>query len=69
MTLTARGIPADKIREVVKVAIMPLAATGADVDITVEVVASHPDGVPRTTLDLTVAEGLRQLGLDHDLTE
>ena len=67
VTLTARGIPADKIREIVKVAIMPLAATGADLDISVEVVASHPDGIPRSTLDLTVAEGLRQLGLDHDL--
>ncbi len=68
VTLTTRQIPADKIRDVVKVAIMPLAATGADVTINVEVTATHPDGIPRTTLDLTVAEGLRQLGLDHDLT-
>ncbi|WP_420620771.1 ATP-binding protein [Candidatus Poriferisocius sp.] len=69
VTLTTRQIPADKIRDVVKVAIMPLAATGADVTINVEVTATHPDGIPHTTLDLTVAEGLRQLGLDHDLTK
>jgi len=57
-------IPADKMRDVIKVAILPLAAKGAEVITCIDIVATKADGVPRRELDLVVAEGLRQLGLD-----
>jgi hypothetical protein len=57
-------IPADKVRDVVKVAILPLAAKGVEVIASIDIVATKADGVPRRELDLVVAEGLRQLGLD-----
>jgi uncharacterized protein len=66
--LKIRAVPADKIRDVVKVAILPFAASGACVESTLEVSAEATDaGIPRDTLDLTVLEGLRQLGLDVDV--
>lgn len=66
--VTASHIPGNKIRDVVKVAVSPLIATGATVTVELEVLASHPDGIPYDTLDLGVKEGLRQLNIDHDLT-
>jgi len=57
-------VPADKVRDVLKVALFPLAANGAEVLATIDIVASKADGVSRRDLDLVVAEGLRQLGLD-----
>ena len=66
--LKIRNVPADKMRDVIKVAILPFAASGARVEATVEVVAEATDaGIPRETLDLTVLEGLRQLGLDVEV--
>jgi hypothetical protein len=63
--LTIRDVPADKMRDVIKVAILPIAASGARVEATVEVVAQAGEaGVPNETLELTVLEGLRQLGLE-----
>jgi len=63
--LKIRNVPADKMRDVIKVAILPFAASGARVETTVEVVAEASEaGIPRETLDLTVLEGLRQLGLE-----
>ena len=50
-------------------AVTPLVATGATVTVNLEVTASHPEGIPRDTLDLAVKEGLRQLNIDHDLTQ
>ena len=58
------AVPADKVRDVVKVAILPLAAKGAEVIASIDIVATKADGVPRRELDLVVSEGLRQLGLD-----
>ena len=66
--VTASHIPGDKIRDVVKVAVTPLIATGATVTVKLEVSASHPEGIPHDTLDLTVREGLRQLNIDHHVT-
>lgn len=66
--VTASHIPGDKIRDVVKVAVTPLIATGATVTVKLEVSASHPEGIPHDTLDLTVKEGLRQLNIDHHVT-
>ena len=61
--------PTGQIRKVVEVAIVPLVATGADVDTSVEISVSLPERMPRTILELTVAERLLQLDLEHDLTE
>ncbi|MDQ2910710.1 MAG: hypothetical protein M3R39_06815 [Actinomycetota bacterium] len=61
-------MPADKMRDVIKVAVLPFAASGAQVETTLEIAAEAGDaGIPRETLDLTVLEGLRQLGLEVDL--
>ncbi len=58
-------IPGSKMREVLRAAIMPLGANGADVSVTLVIEADACGGsVPKETLDLVVAEGLRQLGLD-----
>ena len=65
--MTATQIPGSKVRDVVKVAVTPLVATGATVTVTLKVTASHPEGIPRDTLDLAVQEGLRQLNIDHHL--
>jgi hypothetical protein len=63
--LRIRNVSADKMRDVIKVAILPLAASGAQVETTLDVSAEASEaGIPRETLDLTVLEGLRQLGLD-----
>lgn len=69
LTVRVSGVSADKIRDVIKVAVMPLAAAGADVSVTVEVVAKNANGVSRNTIDLVVTEGLRQLGVEHDVEE
>ena len=69
LTVRVSGVSADKIREVIKVAVMPLAAGGADVSVTLEVVAESATGLPRNTIDLVVKEGLRQLGVHHDVSE
>ncbi len=48
--------------------ILPFAASGARVETTLEVAAEASEaGIPRETLNLTVLEGLRQLGLDVDV--
>ena len=60
---------ADKIRDVIKVAVMPLAASGAGVSVAIEVIADSASGISRNTIDLVVKEGLRQLGVHHDVDE
>lgn len=69
LTITVNGVPADKARDVLKVAILPLAAQGADVSVDFTITVSAPIGIPGHTLDLVVKEGLRQLGVEHDITE
>lgn len=66
VTISVTGVTADKIRDVLKVAVFPLTSGGATVSVNVEVVADDPSGIPRNTLDLVVLEGLRQLGVDHE---
>lgn len=61
------GAPADKVRDVLKAAILSLAATGATVDVDMEIRASSVGGIPGETLDLTGREGLRQLGLTFEI--
>jgi hypothetical protein len=60
-------IPADKVRDVIKVALLPLAAKGAEVVASIDIMATKADGVPLRELDLVVAEGLRQLGLSASI--
>lgn len=64
VTITIRGVPAEKARDVVKVAILPLHAksTGADFDIVIRADGGLA-GIPLDIIELTVREGLRQLGL------
>jgi len=58
-------IPASKARDALKVAILPLSASGAEVTIELSVDADGGlSGIPRETLNLIVLEGLRQLGLN-----
>lgn len=64
VTLTIRGIPASKARDVVKVAVLPLSAHSSEVTMEVTIHAEGGlAGIPRETLELVVLEGLRQLGL------
>jgi hypothetical protein len=65
--ITILGIPADKMRDVVKVAVLPLASAGADVVVDVQVHAVRPEGIAEETIDLVVREGLRQIGVDHQI--
>jgi len=69
VVVTATRIPANKVRDVVKVAVTPLVATGADVTVTLEINAAHAEGIPQDRLDLVVKEGLRQLGIDHHVEQ
>jgi len=66
--VTVRGVPADKARDVIKVAVLPLSANsvGTSFDIVIEA-DGGANGIPRETLDLVVAEGLRQLGLHAEI--
>ena len=57
------------MRDVIKVALFPLAAKGAEVTTSFEIVASKSDGLPRHELDLVVKEGLNQLGLQAEIQE
>lgn len=69
VTVSVSGVPAEKMREVVKSAVLPLSSHGevhVDVTITAD---GGPQGIPRQTLDLVVAEALRQLGLDAHIDE
>jgi hypothetical protein len=60
-------VPADRARDVLKVAILPLATTGATVEVDMQIAANSEGGIPSETLDLTVAEGLRQLGIEFEI--
>jgi hypothetical protein len=60
------GIPASKMRDVIRVAVIPLSQASTDVTIELNI---HADGgltgIPRETLNLVVLEGLRQLGFSN----
>jgi hypothetical protein len=52
------------LRDVLKVAILPMSAASADVTVELTIYADGGlAGIPHETLDLVTLEGLRQLGL------
>jgi hypothetical protein len=63
-----KHVNADKARDVIKVAVLPLSANSVATtfDITIEA-DGGANGIPKDTLDLVVAEGLRQLGLHAEI--
>jgi Protein of unknown function (DUF499) len=66
VTLHIRGIPSSQVRDVIKVAVLPLSAASPEVAVDLTIRAEGgTSGIPRETLNLVVLEGLRQLGL-HD---
>lgn len=69
VTIHLKGVPASKVRDVLKVAVIPISA--ASTDMTVELIIRADGGmagIPRETLNLVTLEGLRQLGiLDVDV--
>ena len=70
MTIHIKDVPASKMRDVLKVAVLPMSAASADVTVELTI---HADGglagIPRETLNLVTLEGLRQLGIsDVDVT-
>lgn len=68
VTVRVRGVPSEKARELLRGAVIPLARNYADVTLEVTIEASGGEGVSKNDLDLTVLEGLRQLGLgDYEL--
>lgn len=65
MRIRVGGVPASKARDVLKVAVLPLSSSGAEVTIELSIDADGGlGGIPRETLNLVVLEGLRQLGLE-----
>ena len=64
LRLRIEGVPATKARELIRAAILPLAKSYSEVSFAVTIAASGGDGMTQSDLDLTVLEGLRQLGLD-----
>ena len=65
LAIRIREVPGNKVREVVKVAILPLSSVSSEVTVELTVRADGGlAGIPRETLDLVVLEGLRQLGLE-----
>lgn len=70
VTLSVRGVPGEKMREVVKSAVLPLVST-AEVSVDLKITAEGAQqGIPRQTLDLIIREAMRQLGFtDVDVDE
>ena len=67
MTLHVRAVPGSKVRDVIKVAVLPLCAASPEVTVDLVIRAEGGmGGIPRETLNLVALEGLRQLGL-HDV--
>ena len=63
VTVTLKDIPASKVRDVVKVAVLGLASVSSELTVNMTITADGGlAGIPRETLDLVVVEGLRQLG-------
>ena len=55
------------MRDMVRVTVTPLVSAGAEVTVDIEVTGTRKDGISSETIDLVVKEGLRQLGVDHEV--
>jgi hypothetical protein len=67
MRLRITGIPADKLRDVVKIAALQFAAEGARVEVDMEVTVESSKPIAQHVIDLVVEEGLGQLGLHSEI--
>jgi uncharacterized protein len=64
LTLHVHGVPGSQVRDVIKVAVLPLTAASPEVTVDMLIRAEGGmSGIPTETLNLVVLEGLRQLGL------
>jgi hypothetical protein len=69
LRLHISDVPADKVRDVVKVAVLPFAAQGAEVRVELNVSVRSSKPIPPHVIDLVVEEGLGQLGLRAETHE
>jgi hypothetical protein len=69
LRLRIRGVPADKVRDVIKVAVLQFAAQGADVEMSFEVDIRSPKPISPHVIDLVLDEGLGQLGLRAEIVD
>ncbi|MEU2600578.1 DUF499 domain-containing protein [Streptomyces hirsutus] len=69
LRLRIADVPADKVRDVVKVAVLPFAAQGAEVRVELDVSVRSSKPIPPHVIDLVVEEGLGQLGLRAETHE
>jgi uncharacterized protein len=68
VTVRLEGVAPDRVRDVVRTAVNPLAQSARTVTVEMVIRAEGDDrGIPRDVLELTVREGLRQLGLEPRL--
>lgn len=65
LVIHVSGIPTEKARDVLKVAVLPLSSQGADVTLDMHITAEASEGIPPHVLDLVINEGLQQLGLTY----
>ena len=64
VTIHIKDVPASKMRDVLKVAVLPMSAASADVTVELTIRADGGlAGIPREALNLVTLEGLRQLGI------
>ncbi|WP_225838799.1 ATP-binding protein [Streptomyces sp. NK08204] len=68
LRLHIADVPADKLRDVVKVTVLQFAAQGADVRVDMDVSVQSGQPIPPHIIDLVVEEGLGQLGLRAEMT-
>nr|WP_166682464.1 DUF499 domain-containing protein [Streptomyces sp. 846.5] len=69
LRLRIAGVPADKVRDVVKVAVLQFATQGAEVMVDFDVSIRSPKPIAPHIIDLVLDEGLGQLGLRAERQE
>ncbi|WP_157762129.1 ATP-binding protein [Nocardia yamanashiensis] len=69
LELRIADIPAEKLRDVVRIAALQFAAQGAQVSAILEVTVRSAKPIPAHVIDLVVEEGLGQLGLRAEISE
>ncbi|TDC54863.1 ATP-binding protein [Actinomadura sp. KC345] len=69
LSVHVQGVPADKVRDVVKTAVLPFATEGAEVVVDFVIAVEADVAFEPHTLDLVVKEGLRQIGVEHQVND